>query len=282
MTAFATVLGILRAGATPVLADIDPSTGLLDPASAERCVSKRTRAVLLVHLYGQLRAIKKWEDLCAREGVMLLEDAAQAHGAKWHGRTAGSIGRWAAFSFYPTKNLGCVGDGGALCTNDAGVADLASKLRNYGQADRYHHPVLGLNSRLDEVQAALLLPLLAQLPAATDRRCRIASYYHANVQASRIALLAEPETEHSHVYHLFVVRTAARDSLQSHLASRGIQSLIHYPVCVHRQPPTAQLRMDPKGLASAERYADECLSIPCHPYLSDSEVETVVSALNAF
>lgn len=280
LTAFATVLGILRAGLTPVLADIDPTTGLLDPTSVERCISPRTRAVLLVHLYGQIRAMDRWDALCARYGLMLLEDAAQAHGAEWHGRRAGALGRWAAYSFYPTKNLGGIGDGGALCTNDTTLATLAAQFRNYGQSDRYHHPVAGLNSRLDELQAALLRPLLVHLPEATTRRRAIAAHYHAAVRSSRALLLAPPETPTSHVYHLFVIRTPDRAATQAHLVTAGVQSLIHYPICAHQQPPAAHLRRDPHGLAGAEEFANQCLSIPCHPYLTDAEVERVVNALN--
>ncbi|MGD0993268.1 MAG: DegT/DnrJ/EryC1/StrS family aminotransferase [Gemmatimonadales bacterium] len=282
MTAFASVLGIMRAGATPVLADIDPSTGLLDPESAERCIGPRTRAVLLVHLYGQLRNIGRWEELCSRRGLLLLEDAAQAHGAEWSGRRAGGIGRWAAFSFYPTKNLGCFGDGGALCTNDTGSAELASQLRNYGQSDRYRHPVRGLNSRLDELQAAFLQVLLEHLPEANARRRAIAAHYQASIASARVTALAPPESPSSHVYHLFVVCTDDRAALQAHLEKHGVQSLIHYPLCAHQQPPGAALRRDPRGLRSSEAFARRCLSVPCHPYLTGEEVERVVSALNTF
>ena len=282
MTAFASILGIVRAGAKPVLADIDPMTGLLDPTSVERCIGARTRAVLLVHLYGQIRAMNEWEKLCARHNLLLLEDAAQAHGAEWHGRRAGAFGQWAAYSFYPTKNLGCLGDGGALCTNDGALGSLTAQFRNYGQSERYHHPILGLNSRLDEIQAAFLQTMLKHLPATTARRRQTAARYHANLRSSRVTLLAPPETTLSHAYHLFVVCAEERTALQSHLASRKIQSLIHYPICAHHQPPTTELRRDPRGLVSAERFASQCLSIPCHPYLTDSEVEVVIEAINAF
>ncbi|MBE2213397.1 MAG: DegT/DnrJ/EryC1/StrS family aminotransferase [Opitutaceae bacterium] len=282
MTAFATVLGIIRAGATPVLADIDPTTGLLDPQSVERCISPRTRAVLLVHLYGQIRAVGAWEELCAHYGLTLLEDAAQAHGADSAGRRAGAIGKWAAYSFYPTKNLGCIGDGGALCTNDPDIAARSGQYRNYGQSERYHHPVIGLNSRLDEVQAAFLLRLLPHLPETTERRRAIASAYRRSIRSTKIELLAEPDGPGNHVYHLFVVRTRKRAALQAHLSVLGIQTLIHYPICIHHQPPTRNLRCDPEGLGHAELFAGECLSIPCHPYMIDSEVERVIAAMNSF
>jgi dTDP-4-amino-4,6-dideoxygalactose transaminase len=282
MTAFATVLGILRAGAIPVLADIDPTTGLLDVESAARCVSPRSRAVLLVHLYGQVRRIDEWQDFCARHNLVFLEDAAQAHGAEWNGRRAGSLGRWGAFSFYPTKNLGCIGDGGALCTDDDAVSAQAALLRNYGQSDRYHHTVAGLNSRLDEMQAALLRVLLPHLPEATTRRREIAAAYRNGISSSRVRLLAPPESGKSHVYHLFVVRAAERSSLQQHLTGLGVQSLVHYPVGAHRQPPGTQLRCDPHGLPAADAFAEECLSIPCHPYLTDEEIGRVIAAVNSF
>jgi dTDP-4-amino-4,6-dideoxygalactose transaminase len=282
LTAFATVLAILRAGAQPVLADIDPATGLLDPESAARCIGPRTRAILLVHLYGQVRQMDRWQALCRERGVLLLEDAAQAHGACARGVSAGGFGCWAGYSFYPTKNLGAIGDAGALCTNDDAVAAQAAQLRNYGQSDRYHHPVAGLNSRLDELQAAMLRRLVAHLPASTRRRREIAALYRAEVRNPAITLLAPPEEDASHVYHLFVVRTARRDALASHLREAGIQSLIHYPIGAHRQPPTSGLRRDPAGLVAADEFSATCLSIPCHPFLDAAEVRRVVDALNSF
>ncbi len=281
-TAFATVLGIIRAGATPVLADIDPSTGLLDPLSVERCIGPRTRAVLIVHLYGQLRNPRAWKELCAKHRILLLEDCAQAHGAEMEGGKAGSFGSWGAFSFYPTKNLGAFGDGGALCTSDATIAEKAVSLRNYGQADRYHHPLIGLNSRLDELQAACLEIMLGELVPATDRRRAIARRYHAGIRSGRVRLLAAPTVDSSHVYHLFVLRCQERQRLQKHLEVHGVQTLIHYPVCVHQQPPCGALARDPHGLPEAEAIARECLSIPCHPYLTDCEVDRVISAINSF
>lgn len=282
LTAYATILGILRAGLSPVLADIDPGSGLLSVESVRRCIGPKTRGILLVHLYGQVRDIDCWEELCSKHNLLLLEDAAQAHGASWAGRRAGAIGRWAAYSFYPTKNLGCIGDGGALCTNDEAVSQTAFKLRNYGQSDRYHHPMVGLNSRLDEIQAAFLQALLLHLPDATAKRQQIASTYQASLNQQGYRLLAPPQARDNHVFHLFVILTPRRADLQSHLATRGVQSLIHYPVCAHHQPPTQSLRRDPQGLARAEQFARECLSIPCNPYLTYDEVNRVVDALNAF
>ena len=282
MTAFATVLAIMRAGATPVLADIDPATGLLDPESVERCVGPRTRAVLLVHLYGQVRGMERWVELCERHGIFLLEDCAQSHLAAWHGKPAGRWGAWAAYSFYPTKNLGAIGDAGAFVTDDATQAGLARRLRNYGQSERYHHPELGMNSRLDELQAALLTERLAELPAWTARRCAVATAYRAGSRNPQVELLAAPAEPDSHVHHLFVVRTPERDRLSAHLKSHQIESLCHYPVPVHFQPPCRSCARDPRGLPNAELHAAQCLSIPCHPYLDDADLASVIAAVNAF
>lgn len=282
MTAFATVLAILRAGATPVLADIDPETALLDPSSVERCISPRTRAVILVHLYGQIRAMEHWVELCGRHGIALVEDCAQAHLSRWNGSAAGSFGRIGAYSFYPTKNLGALGDGGALVTNEAALSERAAVLRNYGQSVRYHHPQLGLNSRLDEMQAALLLERLKWLDEFTERRRRIAGRYHAEIRSAAVSLMASPVQPGSHVYHLYVVRSERRDRLAQFLKERGVETLVHYPVPVHQQPPCLNLRRDPHGLAATEHHAAQCLSIPCHPQMTETDTAQVIEAINAF
>ena len=282
MTAFATVLAIFRAGATPVLADIDPDTALLDRQSVERCISPKTRAVLLVHLYGQVREMNDWRKLASQERIHLLEDCAQSHLAMHDGACSGSIGTWGAFSFYPTKNLGAIGDAGALSTSDEEVAARARVLRNYGQSDRYRHPVLGLNSRLDELQAALLSVRLRKLDEFTQRRQQIAEAYRAQLQNPKVRLLSDPQSRDSHVYHLFVICCNDRDRLASHMKTRGVETLIHYPVPVHLQPPCRDVRCDPAGLVEAERHAAVCLSIPCHPFLSDAEVSTIIEAVNDF
>jgi dTDP-4-amino-4,6-dideoxygalactose transaminase len=282
ITAFASVLAIVRAGAGPVLADIDPGTGLLDPASVRRCLGPRVRALLVVHLYGQLRDVSGWVRLCEDAGIALVEDCAQAHAASEGGRGAGSFGVAGAFSFYPTKNLGAVGDAGMLVTGDAALGAQAACLRNYGQSDRYHHPVLGLNSRLDELQAGLLRARLAWLDEFTARRRAIASAYRSGIRHRGVSLLQPPVEPLAHVHHLFVVLSQARDALQRHLADAGIQTLCHYPVPVHRQPSAAAFRCDPAGLAAAERHAATCLSLPCHPGLTDADVGRVIDAVNGF
>ncbi|MDB4973973.1 MAG: pyridoxal-5-phosphate-dependent protein [Myxococcaceae bacterium] len=282
MTAFATTLAILRAGAVPVFADIDPDTALLDPESVERCISKQTRAVLLVHLYGHVHAMERWTALCRERELWLLEDCAQAHLASWQGRQGGRFGAWGAFSFYPTKNLGAIGDAGMLVTNDAELARRARSLRNYGQSERYHHPELGLNSRLDELQAALLTERLAFLERFTERRRAIARLLQHNLHHPHVTVLPPPSSPENHVHHLFVVRSARRDELSAFLKTRGIESLIHYPVPVHRQKPCLQLRRDPRGLSHAETHASTCLSLPCHPHMTDAQVAQIVDAVHAF
>lgn len=282
MTAFATVLAILRAGAYPVLADIDPHTALLDPVSVARCIGSRTKAVLLVHLYGQAREMERWTALCEKHGIALLEDCAQSHLARWNGKAAGSFGSFGAYSFYPTKNLGALGDAGALVSADAELAQCAAVLRNYGQSVRYHHTELGLNSRLDELQAALLLVRLERLDGFTERRRQIAKAYLERISNPHIRVLAQPVQTESHVYHLFVLTCNERDRLARHLQSAGVETYVHYPVPVHCQPPCKELRRDPNGLAMAELHASVCLSIPCHPQMNDADVSTVIDALNAF
>lgn len=282
MTAFASVLAVIRAGAQPVLADIDPATALLSMESVRRCIGPRTRGVLLVHLYGQVPDLKLWCKFCADAGLLLIEDCAQAHLASWNGLHAGAAGAVGAFSFYPTKNLGAVGDGGALTTEDKSLAEKARVLRNYGQSARYHHPELGLNSRLDEIQAAILRVRLGVLAAFTERKKAIARAYRQGIDNPRVGQLAAPAHESSHVYHLFVVRCEERDRLAAHLQARGVETLIHYPVPVHLQAPCRDLPRDPRGLTAAVQHGNTCLSIPCHPQLTDAEVGAVIQALNEF
>jgi dTDP-4-amino-4,6-dideoxygalactose transaminase len=282
MTAFASVLAVIRAGAQPVLADIDPSTALLNMESVRRCIGPRTRAVLLVHLYGQVPDLRQWRRFCDDGGLLLIEDCAQAHLASSDGLRAGAAGAVGAFSFYPTKNLGAAGDGGALTTGDDAVAAKARQLRNYGQSVRYHHPELGMNSRLDELQAAILRVRLGVLEAFTKRKQEVADAYRQGIHNPRVRLLAAPAQTQSHVYHLFVLQCPERDRLSAHLKRRGVDTLIHYPLPVHRQPPCRNLPRDPRGLHVAEEHGDTCLSIPCHPQLSDTEVDSVIQALNDF
>jgi dTDP-4-amino-4,6-dideoxygalactose transaminase len=282
MTAFATVLAIMRAGATPVLADIDSETGLMSIQSAQRCISGKTRAVVLVHLYGQLRQMDEWLRFCGEQNVELIEDCAQSHLAASQGRVAGSIGVAGAYSFYPTKNLGALGDGGAVVTNSTRLAKRINMLRNYGQSKRYHHPEPGMNSRLDELQAALLIERLEWLEGFTQRRREVAAYFDRSIENPLCRQLRLPEDPQSHVHHLYVLRCDEPGRLAEHLSECGIQSLRHYPVPIHHQPPCRLHKSDPQGMTAAEEYALTCISIPCHPQLTDEDLERVVVAINAF
>ena len=282
MTAVATVLAILRSGATPVLADIDPTTGLLDPESVQRCVTEQTRAMILVHIYGQVRNMAAWVSLCDSLGIALIEDCAQSHGAKEAGDSCGSFGVAGAFSFYPTKNLGAIGDAGALVTKSAEIAEQARMLRNYGQTNRYEHAVVGMNSRLDELQAALLKVRLGYLNTFTQRRQEIAARYLLEINNPAVTLLAAPLHPSEHVYHLFAVTTDYRDQLQDHLRDQGIETLIHYPISADNQEALAGIAIDPKGLTHAHGHAQTCLSLPCQPQLTDSEVAAVIATVNSF
>jgi dTDP-4-amino-4,6-dideoxygalactose transaminase len=282
MTAFASVLAIIRAGATPVLADIEFDTGLLSRESVIRCITVKTRAVLLVHLYGQLRDMLEWQSLCKEHSLTLIEDCAQAHLSKYQGHYAGSFGITGAYSFYPTKNLGCLGDGGMLVTNSSSIAEKASALRNYGQSKRYYHDEIGLNSRLDEIQAAVLSVRLKWLPEFTKRRQEIAGRYRHEIKNIKIQHLLAPQDEKAHVYHLFVITSQFRDQLLEHLRANDIQSFIHYPVPVHQQVPCKDIARDQGGLRNAESHAANCLSLPCHPQMSDGDIDRVISVLNRF
>lgn len=282
MTAFATFLAIVRAGATPVLADIDSDTALLSIDSVAQCLSAKTKAIVLVHLYGQVKDMDLWQNFCATHHIELIEDCAQAHLAEWKGTVAGAFGAAGAYSFYPTKNLGAVGDAGMLVTKDEKIAEKAGYIRNYGQTVRYHHPTLGMNSRLDEIQAAILSVRLQWLTEFTRRRREIAAAYHLRINNPLIQTLAQPADSQSHVYHLFVILCPRRDLLSEHLRNKQIQTLIHYPIPVHRQLPCVGTKTSPLGLAVSDGHAAMCLSLPCHPQMTEDQVDSVIDALNSF
>jgi len=300
LTAFATALAILRTGATPKFADINPRTGLLCINRVREALTPRTKAIVLVHLYGHITAMDEWHALCEQNGLALVEDCAQAHLAKWSGRVAGSFGVAGAHSFYPTKNLGALGDGGAIITNDDKVNDDARTLRNYGQSVRYHHPEFGLNSRLDELQAAVLTERLAYLKEFTNRRQDIATKYNVEITNAHVRILAMPVARENHVYHLYVVCSPFRDALQRHLRESGVESLIHYPIPVYKQPGLYKASLKLPGSAGAstlesvsqadlanefrfcEEHTASCVTLPCHPFLSDAEVRVVIEAVNSF
>jgi dTDP-3-amino-3,4,6-trideoxy-alpha-D-glucose transaminase len=268
LSAAYTALAIVMAGARPVFADIDPQRMTLDPAAAERAITSRTRALLPVHLYGQPADMPALATLASRRKVALVEDCCQAHLATCAGQPVGTFGAAGAFSFYPTKNLGALGDGGAVVTRDAALAARVSRLRNGGQTDRYQHVDTGINSRLDEIQAAILRARLPRLRSWTDRRRAIAAHYRSLLDGAAIDI--PPEIDPGHVYHLFPIRTRNRAALQDRLRAAGIETLVHYPTPISRQQAFASF--DPADCPHANRAADEVISLPLHPRLAPDAV----------
>jgi dTDP-4-amino-4,6-dideoxygalactose transaminase len=278
LTAAFTGLGVLRAGARPVFADLDPRTLNVAPEAVERAITPRTKALLPVHLYGHPADLEPMLDLARRHGIPLVEDACQAHGARYRARTAGTLGAAGALSFYPTKNLGAFGDGGAVLVEDPQLAARLRRLRNGGQADRYHHVEAGTNSRLDEVQAALLRLKLRHLEPWIERRRAIARLYLEGLAGCGVGLPEEQPYARA-VYHLFVIRHPRRDALMAALRERGIGTLIHYPFPLHLMPAFASLGGRAGQFPVAERAAGEILSLPLYPELSDAQAGEVVTAV---
>ena len=280
-TAFPTAAAVSATGAMPVFVDVDPRTFCMRPDALAEAIGPRTRAVLPVHLYGRCADMDAIGALASDAGVPVIEDAAQAHGASQGGRRAGTLGRAAAFSFYPTKNLGALGDGGAVVTDDAELADRVRRLRNYGEESKYVNAEAGFNSRLDELQAAILRVKLARLERWNSERRRIAALYDQLLAGSRAA--TPPQPDDGHVYHLYVVRSAERDALRAHLASAGIGTHVHYPTPVHRQAAYAAGGARMAGsLATSESLAGEVLSLPAYPGLSEAALREVAAAVQAF
>jgi dTDP-3-amino-3,4,6-trideoxy-alpha-D-glucose transaminase len=273
-------LAIQMAGATPVFADLDDTRMTLDPRAAEAAITSKTKAILPVHLYGQPADMPALAALCEKRHLLLVEDACQAHFATSAGKPVGSFGAGAAYSFYPTKNLGALGDGGAITTNDAALAERLKRLRNGGQADRYLHQEFGVNSRLDEMQAAILRARLPFMAAWTARRRALAARYRAALELPASGSIGvPPECEAGHVYHLFPVRSANRDKVRADLAARGVETLIHYPIALPAQPVFASL--GPSACPNGLRLSNEVFSLPLHPQLRDDDVDAVAAAVLA-
>jgi dTDP-4-amino-4,6-dideoxygalactose transaminase len=279
-TAVATVAAIELAGATPVLVDIDPLTYTIDPDQIERALTPRTKAVIPVHLYGLAANLNPIVDLARRHGLKIIEDCAQAHGARYADRALGSLGAAACFSFYPTKNLGAIGDGGLVATDDPQIAESLQLLRQYGWRERYISEIAGWNTRLDELQAAILRVKLRHLDADNDKRRSLAAIYHEQL-AGVVTLPIEP-AHRRHVYHLYVIRHPQRDALMSYLHERGIGTAIHYPVPIHLQPAYRGRLGDVGSLPETERAAREIVSLPMYPELSEDDVRTVAQTIRAF
>lgn len=277
-TFIATWLAVAATGATPVAADVDPRTFNLDPSAVERAVTGRTRAVIPVHLYGQPADLDPILAIAARHGFRVLEDAAQAHGARYHRRRAGALGHAAAFSFYPSKNLGAVGDGGAVTTDDPRTAERVRLLANYGSPRKYEHVARGMNCRLDEVQAAVLRVKLGCLDEWNRRRSTVAAAYTAALAGSSL-VAPEVPPDMEPVWHLYVVRAADRTSVQHRLAAFGIQTLIHYPSPPYLQPAFAGHAPLAPAMPVATALADDVLSLPIGPHMTPDQVATVAAAL---
>ena len=278
-TYIATILAITENALTPVLVEPDPATYNLDASLIERHLTPRTRAILPVHLYGQTADMTAINAIAARHDLRVIEDCAQAHGARHAGATAGALGHAAGHSFFPSKNLGALGDAGAVTTDDGKVAEVIHALRNYGSHRKYENRYQGVNSRLDEAQAALLRVKLRRLDADNERRRAIAERYRSELKHPGL-ILPEAGAANEPVWHLFVVRAAARDALQRHLAERGIGTLIHYPIPPHRQQAYAAWRG--RSYPVTERIHAEVLSLPVSPVMEEAEVSAVIDACNAW
>ncbi|MBK8229939.1 MAG: DegT/DnrJ/EryC1/StrS family aminotransferase [Candidatus Eisenbacteria bacterium] len=282
-TANPTACAVTALGAVPCFADVEPDTGLFQAAALEEAMARlRPRAVIPVHLYGRPERMTSLLALAAKHGVAVIEDVAQAHGAPLDcGGVAGTRGAIGCFSFYPSKNLGAFGDGGALSTEDPELAEALRRLRNYGQADRYHHVSFGLNSRLDELQAAFLRVKLPHLATANDARRAIVARYREALRDLPLALPSDDPSAASSVHHLFVVRVTRRDSFREALRQRGIGTEIHYPVPIHRQEAYAGLGLGPGSFPVAERRAAQIVSLPLYPELQATQIDRVIDAVRA-
>jgi dTDP-4-amino-4,6-dideoxygalactose transaminase len=278
-TFIATWLAVSQSGATPVPVEPDINTHNIDPELIDSAITSRTRAIMPVHLYGQSADMDRINEIAARHGLVVIEDAAQAQGACYKGRRAGSLGDAAGTSFYPGKNLGALGDGGAVLTSDKTIADKVRRLRNYGSEIKYQHEITGYNSRLDEIQAAFLRVKLASLDSWNARRRKIAGLYSKLLMDAEITLPVVPEYAEP-VWHLYVIRSKQRDALRAHLEQQGISTVIHYPVPPHRQGCYKGFRNC--NLPIAERLAGEVLSLPMSPIMQTEEVEFVINAIHKF
>jgi len=281
-TAVPTCSAISFAGARPVFADIDPVTMTMQPDDIEARITPRTRAIVPVHLYGHPADMDPINKIARRHGLAVIEDAAQAHGTRYRSAVVGSLGTLSAFSFYPTKNLGALGDGGAVATNDAVLDRTLRLLRNYGEARRYEHEILGFNSRLDEIQAAVLRVKLRHLDHENERRRELATLYAHLLDGVPNLVLPVEMPWATHTYHLYVVRHPQRDALRAYLEQHQVGTLIHYPIPVHLQVAYQHLGLHPGALPVTERVANDIVSLPLYPHLSDEHVSYVARRVREF
>lgn len=278
-TYIASILAVLEAGLVPVLTEPDAAHYNLDPARIPSKITSRTKAILAVHLYGQLAPMQALSSIAKANGLLLIEDAAQAHGAQNEQARAGSLGDAAGFSFYPSKNLGALGDGGAVTTNDDALAAMLRQLRNYGSEQKYIHGVRGVNSRLDELQAAFLNVKLGNLDGDNLSRQSIATRYIDEIRNAKISM-PEYKGGRDHVFHLFVIRSAQRQALKDYLTRNGVETLIHYPVAPHQQKALSD--MNSHSFPITEQIHAQVLSLPMSPVMPESDVDRIISLLNAW
>lgn len=281
-TFIATALGVVQAGATTVLVDCDPDSYNIDTRLIERAVAPKTKAIIPVHLTGQSADLDPIVRLAKERGLVVIEDAAQAHGALYKGKPCGSFGAAGCFSFYPAKNLGCCGDGGMVTTNDAELAERLRRLRNYGQRAKYEHLEKGENSRLDTLQAAILQIKLPHLHSWNETRAKHAQEYRERLTGIGDLQFSKVSSFSTHIYHLFIVETDHRDALQQHLDANGIQTVIHYPKPIHLQEAFKDLGYGPGDFPVAERLANRVLSLPMYPELTSSQIERVAEETKCY
>ena len=279
-TCVPTLSAITFAGAKPVLVDIDENTYTMSPEALKKAVSRKTRAIVPVHLYGQTADMGAIMGIARERGIKVIEDCAQAHGAEFMDKKAGAFGDCGAYSFYPSKNLGCNGDGGAVVTSDVAIYERMLMLRNYGQEKRYYHSIKGYNSRLDEVQAAILIAKLRHLDRWNGRRREIAAFYGEKLKGLPVVLPKEAAGR-KHVYHLYVVQVGDRDIFQNRMAEAGVQTVIHYPVPIHRQKSYYELKKFEPKLKATDRVAGRIVSLPNFPELTDGELDHIVKSVEA-
>tara|TARA_B110000438_G_scaffold72713_1_gene72765 strand:+ start:3973 stop:5079 length:1107 start_codon:yes stop_codon:yes gene_type:complete len=281
-TAVATVAAIEAAGAVPVLVDVDPRFYTLNPSQLTSVITDKTKAVIAVHLYGQAADLGAIASLCQQNGIELIEDVSQAHGARWNGQRLGSIGRAACFSCYPTKNLGAIGDAGLVATNDIELCKRIRMIREYGWEERQISSVVGRNSRLDELQAAILRIKLRYLDGNNQKRRELANYYSEQLKSTFLSLPQENSGQSEHVFHLYVVRTNHRDGLLKHLKGKGIHPGIHYPVPIHLQPAYSGRVRCSDSMDITEDLSKKVLSLPLYPELELSQASKVVKAIKEY
>ena len=279
-TYIASILAISKAGLIPVLVEPDPSTFLIDPTKIEEKITAKTKAILPVHLYGRLCDMSAIQKIADQYHLKIIEDSAQSHGATLNGKRSGNLGDASGFSFYPGKNLGAIGDAGAITTNDRELAETIKALRNYGSHKKYENLYQGINSRLDELQAGLLSVKLKYLDAETDVKRNIAERYNAELKNPKITLPLLPIDRNEHAWHLYVIQVSDRENVQHYLAEQGVQTLIHYPIPPHKQK--AYTKLNDLSYPISEKMHREVLSLPISPVMTDEEVTRIINATNAY